>query len=47
VNLQRAMLLDFCFLRRELGVSTFLVVYLTEHTSMTTGAAMVASGASA
>jgi MFS family permease len=45
-NLRRAMLLNFCFLWCELGVSTFLVVYLTEYTSMSMGTAIMASGAS-
>ncbi|GHF76850.1 MFS family permease [Amycolatopsis bartoniae] len=45
-NVRRAILLNFGFLWCELGLSTFLVVYLTDHTTMSTGTAILASGAS-
>lgn len=45
-NVRRATALNFAFLWCELGLSTFLVVYLTDHTTMSAGTAIVASGAS-
>jgi MFS family permease len=45
-NIRQCIVLNFAFLWCELGLSTFLVVYLTEHTTMGAGEAVVASGAS-
>jgi MFS family permease len=45
-NVRQCIVLNFAFLWCELGLSTFLVVFLTEHTTMGAGEAVVASGAS-
>jgi MFS family permease len=45
-NLRRVMVVNFGFLWCELGLSTFLVIFLTDRTDMSSGQAILVSGAS-
>ncbi|GAA3731408.1 MFS transporter [Streptomyces tremellae] len=45
-DVRRAIMVNFGFLWCELGLMTFLVVFLHDRTTMSTGAAVLASGAS-